>query len=82
VSVSPNPFRGEGEVTLTLGRPSAVTVAVYDVLGRRVRVLASGRLDAGRHAVAFDGSALPAGVYVVRVEAGGAAAARTVTVLR
>jgi hypothetical protein len=89
LAVSPNPFRGAAAVTLALGAPAeAVTVALYDVLGRRVAVLARGRLDGGAHTFALDGSVLPAGVYVVRVALGGASgagpavAARTVTLLR
>lgn len=70
VTVAPNPFRGEATVTFTLRAAAATNVAVYDVLGRRVAVLASGRFEAGRHEVALDGGAWPAGVYVVRAEAG------------
>ena len=38
LAVSPNPFRGEAAVTLTLGTASEATVALYDVLGRRYYV--------------------------------------------
>ncbi|MDX1420515.1 MAG: T9SS type A sorting domain-containing protein, partial [Rubricoccaceae bacterium] len=82
VEVSPNPSREGGTVTLTLARPSSVSVAVYDGLGRRVAVLHEGPLPAGRHTLAFDRSALPPGVYVVRVEASGTVVSRRVTVLR
>jgi hypothetical protein len=58
-----------------------VEVAVYDVLGRRVATVASERFPAGTHEEALDASALPAGVYVVRVTAGGAVATTTVTLL-
>jgi hypothetical protein len=88
LEVVPNPSRGEATVTLTLGAPSEVAVALYDVLGREVAVLASGRYGAGAHASLLDGSALPPGVYVVRaavgaVQRGGAQVlARRVTVVR
>ncbi len=82
LSVEPNPFRDAAAVTLTLAQPAEVTVAVYDVLGRRVAVLHDGPIAAGQYQFVLDGSALPAGVYVVRAEAGGALATRSVTRLR
>jgi hypothetical protein len=57
-------------------------VALYDVLGREVAVLADGRYGAGRHALTLDAAALPVGVYVVRAQAGEASATRRVTVAR
>ena len=41
---------------------------VYDVLGRQVRVLVEGVRAAGTHEVVFDGSRLPSGTYLVRLE--------------
>jgi len=69
LTVQPNPARGEASVTLTLGAPAEVEAAVYDVLGRSVALLHDGPLPAGARTLAFDGAALPAGVYVVRVTA-------------
>ncbi len=73
VSVYPNPFAQSATVALTLGDETRVRVAVYDVLGREVAVLADGALAAGRHDLRLDGRGLPAGVYLVRAEAGGGA---------
>ncbi len=70
----PNPFRDAAALTLTvpegLGR---LRVAVYDVLGREVAVLADGVLAPGEHPLVLDGSGLAAGVYLVRLETGGGA---------
>ena len=82
LEVSPNPSRGGVSVALTLGAPTAVEVAVYDVLGRRVAVLHAGPLDAGPHAFRLDRGDLPPGVYVVRASAGDTLASRTLTWLR
>src|SRR5690606_11366692 len=64
----PNPTAGATEVPLVLARPAAVEAVVYDALGRRVAVLASGWYEAGRHALTLDPAeaGLPAGVYLVR----------------
>jgi hypothetical protein len=42
------------------------------MLGREDAVLVNERREAGVHAVTFDASALSSGVYVYRLEAGGA----------
>ena len=70
VSVRPNPAQEDATVVLTLAQPSEVSVSVYDSLGRAVAVLHRGPLAAGTHALAFEGSDLPVGRYVVRAEAG------------
>jgi hypothetical protein len=79
LAVSPNPFRDEAIVTLALGRPAEVEAALYDVLGRRVVLLASGTYLAGRHTLALDGARLPSGVYVVRAVMEWEGGARTFT---
>ena len=81
-AVHPNPFSGRARFTLEAERPQRVTVAVYDVLGRRVAVLHDGPLAPGAHAFALEGRALGSGAYVLRVEGAGGTAARRVTVVR
>jgi hypothetical protein len=57
-------------------------VEVFDMLGRRVAVLAEGLREAGRHAARLDASALSSGVYVVRMRAGDFVHAQRVTISR
>jgi hypothetical protein len=63
----PNPTTGVTVLPLSLPAAADVQAAVYDALGRRVRVLHEGRLQAGMHDLALDGAGLAPGVYVVRV---------------
>ncbi|HYE96954.1 MAG TPA: M14 family zinc carboxypeptidase, partial [Rubricoccaceae bacterium] len=79
---TPNPFRGGTRLAFTLPAGGAVELAVYDVLGRRVAVLADGPHAAGRHVVAFEAGALPAGVYVARLTTGGQTVSRPLTIVR
>ncbi|MDX1418499.1 MAG: T9SS type A sorting domain-containing protein, partial [Rubricoccaceae bacterium] len=81
LAVRPNPWRGSATVTLTVAAAGAASVAVYDVLGRRVAVVHEGPLGAGRHEWPVEAGLAP-GVYVVRVVAGSEAASQAVTVLR
>ena len=71
--VWPNPSGGAVTVALALPSAGPVRVAVYDALGRRVAVVHDGPLGAGVHEFGLDGSALPAGLYVVRATVGDAA---------
>ena len=70
-----NPFRGSARIAFALPEARAVRLAVYDVSGRRIRVLAEGRRERGAHEVGWDGLDLDgnetaAGVYFLRLEAG------------
>jgi hypothetical protein len=71
----PNPFRGSVRMTLELSGVSAVSVAVYDVSGRRVRRLLQGTFEAGARDITWDGSTsggdpAPAGLYLVQARIG------------
>ncbi len=78
----PTPFAERTTLRYGLAEAGRVRLAVYDVLGREVAVLADGPAEAGAHEATFDASALPSGVYLVRLEAGSAVQVRTVTRLR
>ena len=47
----------------------ATTLRVYDTAGRLVEELVNDRLDAGEHSVVWSADRLPAGVYLLRLEA-------------
>lgn len=85
--LGPNPFGRSTRFSFGLDRAATVRMSVYDILGRKVRTLTAGGLGAGPHAVEWDGTsddgkALPSGVYVVRLDRGGTAEARKVTLIR
>ncbi len=67
----PNPFNPSTTIVYDLPRRSQVVLAVYDVLGRNVRILVNGEKPAGSYRVTFDASSLPSGVYFCRLLAGG-----------
>jgi hypothetical protein len=64
---APNPFTDEAVMSVTLPAAAGVRVALVDVLGREVAVLADGPHEAGRHPIAIAGAGLAPGVYVARV---------------
>ncbi|MEL7362821.1 MAG: M14 family zinc carboxypeptidase, partial [Bacteroidota bacterium] len=72
----PNPTAGDLVVDFALPATGATVVEVFDLLGRRVAVLADGELLAGSHRLTWDGRSahgrsLSAGTYVLRLAADG-----------
>ncbi len=65
----PNPFNPATTIVFGVPVASEVTVRVYDLLGREVSVLVSGRKDAGLYETRFDASALSSGVFFCRLQA-------------
>ena len=82
LSVGPNPARGDATVRFTLDRAQDVRVALYDVLGREVAVVADGAFGAGEQTAAVPTAGLPAGVYVLRLQAEGAQTSVQISVVR
>jgi hypothetical protein len=84
---APNPARGATLLRYTLPSAASVRLALFDLAGRRVRVLEEGGRSAGEHAARFDGSdaagrALAAGLYFVRLEADGRSATTRLVIAR
>ena len=78
----PNPFNPTTVVSGQWTGNSWVRLAVYDMLGREVAVLANGRYPAGRHSFTFDGRAFASGDYVYRLEAEGHLISRRMALVR
>ncbi len=73
---APNPFNPRTTLRFGLAETGPVDLAIYDVGGRRVRTLVDGDLDAGEHELTWDGTddlgrELSAGVYWMKLQAGG-----------
>ncbi len=78
----PNPFNPATSLDLTLAAPGEVTVAVYDLLGRRVATLHEGLLPVGTHALRFDAAGLSSGTYFVRATGAHTQQLRAVSLLK
>jgi hypothetical protein len=68
----PNPFNPSTTIRFEVADPAEPTrLSVFDILGRRIAVLADGIMPPGVHSATFDGSAYASGVYLYRLETGG-----------
>lgn len=84
----PNPFVGSTTIRFALPATQATArLAVYDVAGRLVKVLAQGTLSAGLHEIRWDGTddagnPAPAGTYLCRLEQGDQQVTQTIIMQR
>ena len=83
----PNPFTGLTQITFRLPEPMKVSLAVYDIRGRRVAKLVDGVLEAGEHTVQWNGQSdngttVPAGTYFYRLTTPAGTYTRTMIVVR
>jgi hypothetical protein len=78
----PNPFNPSTVIRYELSISGNVRLAVYDILGREVAVLAEGNNAAGSHQVRFDAANLASGLYVYRLEAGGRVFTKTLMLVK
>ncbi|MFH1313663.1 MAG: FlgD immunoglobulin-like domain containing protein [Candidatus Eisenbacteria bacterium] len=79
----PNPFSGTTTIGYTLASGQSVRMAVYDMLGRRVRTLVNGQRPEGYSRVIWDstddaGNPVSPGVYVISLEGPGSTQTRKV----
>ena len=80
--IYPNPTTGTASIAVSLPQTGLLTVEVYDLLARRVAVVARGNFGAGQHELAFDGRHLPAGVYLIKTASEDAVSTRLMTIAR
>jgi VCBS repeat-containing protein len=73
--IFPNPARGMTSILYELTAVTAVHASIYDVAGRRVRVLLDGSQSPGRRVLQWNarddaGNLVPSGVYFVHMQIG------------
>ncbi len=83
LEVMPNPAAGSAAIWFSTSAAGAVTVELFDAMGRGVRkVVDAERFEAGAHQFRLDTEGLAAGCYMVRVTRGDGAIARPLVVAR
>ncbi len=85
--VTPNPFNPMTTISYALPADGPVRLAVYDLSGRLVTVLADGESEAGPHVATWHGTdargnEVGSGVYFLRLEAEGKAATRKMVLVK
>ena len=78
----PNPFNPTTSISFSVPEATFAEIAVYDMLGRKLQTLLSGRVQAGQNSVTFDASDLSSGVYLYTLRAGDQSLTRRMTILK
>jgi hypothetical protein len=68
----PNPFNPVTTITFsvpTAGTDNAVSLRIFDLLGREVATLVNGIMKTGSHTVQFEATRVPSGMYFYRLQA-------------
>lgn len=78
----PNPFNPSTVISYELPGNSFVNLKVFDILGREIITLVDQRQAAGNHAVTFNASLLPSGVYFYRLQTSGGSMTRKMVLLK
>ena len=66
----PNPFNASTTISYTLPKQSQVTLGIYDILGRKVTSLYSGKQESGEHSVIWNAEGFASGIYLYKLTAG------------
>lgn len=87
LDVFPNPFNPRTAVAFDLASGSHVRTTIHDLRGQLVTILDDHDLEPGHHELIWDGRdsggrSMPAGTYLLRVDAGTAAESRRMVLLK
>ena len=83
----PNPFNPSTRISFAISKTAAVTVDVFDLVGRKIAVLVDRPFAAGEHSLVWDardadGRLVSSGTYLFRITAGGRSESRKMLLLR
>jgi glucuronoarabinoxylan endo-1,4-beta-xylanase len=67
----PNPFNARTIIEYSIREAGFVKLAIYDMLGREVKILVERIMPAGKHTVDVGLTGLSSGIYFYRLETGG-----------
>lgn len=71
LSPYPNPFTNNINIEFNLMIQEKVTINIFDLMGKNLAKLTDQEYNQGTHQLRWDGSNLPAGVYLLKLTAGG-----------
>jgi photosystem II stability/assembly factor-like uncharacterized protein len=78
----PNPFNPTTSVWYSVPRTGAVSLRVYDILGREVATLVDNIRQRGEYTVEWNAELMPSGIYLYKLVAGGSIETRKAVLIR
>jgi len=83
----PNPFSQFTTITYSAPQPGKVSLKIYDVMGRQIKTLVNNEVAAGTYNIHWNvndekGNAVPAGIYLLRLNTGGYSETKKLSVIK
>jgi hypothetical protein len=78
----PNPFNPSTSIIYAMPQTGLVTIKVYDILGKEIATLVNETKIKGTYTVEFDGSDLPSGIYIYKIQSGNFNDSKKMTLIR
>ncbi|MGE5500083.1 MAG: T9SS type A sorting domain-containing protein, partial [Syntrophothermus sp.] len=70
LKVYPNPFNSSATISFSLMEQDRVNLDLFNILGQKVKTITELTAAKGSHQLRFDAADLPAGIYILRINAG------------
>ena len=78
----PNPFNPTTRLPFTVTQAGAVTLSIYDTLGREIATLVDEALAPGRYEATWEASQRPSGLYLARLSMGTQVSVRRLVLMK
>ncbi|KUG24880.1 hypothetical protein ASZ90_005307 [hydrocarbon metagenome] len=78
----PNPFNGQTTITFVINKPNDISLILYDLLGREIKILKQGWYNPGEYSATIDSEYLSSGIYFYSLRAGSNIQTRKMTLIR
>ncbi len=83
----PNPFNPTTTIDYSISKPDKVVITVFNITGQRVKILFSGKQQAGQHVVTWDGRDArgrnaASGVYLYQLQTAGSSIVKKMLLVR
>lgn len=64
---SPNPFFAKTQISYQISRPGLVSIAVYDISGKKLETIYNGKQKTGKYYLDFQNTRLTEGIYLLHM---------------
>jgi len=81
-SIYPYPFNNVTRITFSVDRNAHTAIHAYDLSGRHVATVYDDIPSVGNHAVSWDASIMPSGLYLIRLESEGRFSAKKIVLMK
>lgn len=81
-NIYPNPFNPNTTIEYELPMRSSISIAIYNVLGQKIKGLVAGYQNEGQHDLVWSAANVPSGVYLCRMASGDYLATKKIVLLK